>query len=460
MSTQATHHTDHTGQSYDRSKLFWASVLALVTAGFAFSIRGAIISDLQKAFFDPFDAANATALVGGATGSAFLGFALSIFVGSPLCDYLGMGRLLALSAILLAVGTVATILVPPSAGVYWTLWATFFITGLGHGMVEAVINPLIATIYPEDKTHRLNVLHAWWPGGLIMGGLIAFFMGASNISWKIQLAMVLIPAAITLFLTIGLKFPPTERVAAGVSSGDMMKAAFNPLFLVLLFCMLFTASSELAPGQWVNSMLTRLVGFQGILLLVYVSGLMFVMRHFAGSLAHRLSPIGLMWVSCLLAAIGLYMLGSATSPVTGLVAATVWGVGVCYMWPTMLGITSERFPRGGALSLGLMGCFGNIAIYFMLPYLGSVFDKAKQAAAVTAGTTFDAIKNLPDTDPVMKPILSEASKVAFHTVALFPAGLLVVFGLWWLWDKSRGGYKAERLDQLEHIDSAPTPVNV
>lgn len=451
MSTQTVDR--HAG--YDKSKLFWVSVLALVTAGWAFSIRGAIIPDMQKHFFDPYDAANATALIGGATGSAFLGFAVSIFVGSPLCDYMGMGRLLALSAVLFIVGTLGTIFTPPSTNVYLILWSTFFITGLGHGLVEAVINPLIATIYPEDKVHRLNVLHAWWPGGLVMGGLIATFLGGAHVSWKIQLGMILIPAIVTGVLLIGLKFPPTERIAAGVSSGEMWKEAAKPLFIVLLLAMLLTASSELAPGQWVNSMLTRLVHFPGILVLVYVSALMFIMRHFAGSLAHKLSPIGLMWVSCLLAAIGLYMLGSASSPLTGLVAATVWGVGVCYMWPTMLGITSERFPRGGALLLGLMGCSGNVAIYFMLPYLGGVFDKAKQAAAVAAGTSFDAIKGLPETDPTMNSVLSQASAQAFHTVALFPAVLLVVFGAWWLYDKSRGGYQQEHLHtEFDHAVAA------
>lgn len=454
MSTETLHHVDHTGQSYDRSKLFWASVLALVTAGMSFSIRGAAIADLQRTFFDPFDPVNATALVGGATGSAFLGFALSIFVGSPLCDYLGMGRLLSLAAILLSLGTVATILIPPSATVYGMLWATFFITGLGHGMVEAVINPLIATIYPEDKTHRLNVLHAWWPGGLIIGVVTAVTLAGLGVSWKIQMAMAIVPAAITLVLTMGTKFPPTERMAAGVSNADMWKAALNPLFIVLMCCMLFTASAELAPGQWVDSMLSRLVGFRGILLLGYISGLMFVMRHFAGSIAHRLSPIGLMFVSCLLAAIGLYMLGSATSGVSGLVAATVWGVGVCYMWPTMLGITSERFPRGGALALGLMGCVGNLAINRMLPYLGGVFDKAKQDAAVVMGTTFE---KLAAGSPQLNEVLTVASAKAFHTVAIFPAALLVVFGAWWLWDKSRGGYKPERLDQLEQVGTAVTP---
>jgi predicted MFS family arabinose efflux permease len=429
--------------------------MALVTAAWSFSLRGAIIPDLQKVFFDPFDAANATKLVGGATGSAFLGFAVSIFLGSPLCDSLGMGKLLALSCSLFVVGTIVTIVMPPSATVYWPLWVSFFIVGLGHGLVEAVINPLIATIYPDDKTHRLNVLHAWWPGGLVMGGLIATFLGGAKMDWKIQYAMILLPAIITGSMLIGTKFPPTERKAAGVSTGDMWSEALKPLFIILFFAMLLTASSELAPGQWVQSMLTRLVGFQGILLLVYVSGLMFVMRHFAGSLAHRLSPIGLMWISCLLASVGLYMLGSATSAVTGLVAATVWGVGVCYMWPTMLGITSERFPKGGAVLMGLMGCSGNIAIYFMLPYLGGVFDKAKQAAAIAAGTSFDAIKSLPETDPTMNKVLSQASLESFHTVAIFPAILLVVFGAWWLYDKAQGGYKAVKLQHADEQDLEP-----
>jgi fucose permease len=119
--------------------------------------------------------------------------------------------------------------------------------------------------------------------------------------------------------------------------------------------MFLTAASELAPGQWVDIALTRTVGMRGIWLLVYVSGLMFVMRHFAGAAVHKLSPIGLLWVSCALASAGLVALSFANDPVTGLLAATLWGTGVCYMWPTMLATSSERFPRGGALLMGLMG---------------------------------------------------------------------------------------------------------
>jgi fucose permease len=115
------------------------------------------------------------------------------------------------------------------------------------------------------------------------------------------------------------------------------------MFLALFLSMFLTAASELAPGQWVDFALSRTVHMPGILLLVYVSGLMFIMRHYAGPLVQKLSPMGLLWMSCLGAALGLFALSIANSPVTALVAATVWGAGVCYMWPTMLATASERF---------------------------------------------------------------------------------------------------------------------
>src|SRR6185436_14551054 len=175
--------------------------------------------------------------------------------------------------------------------------------------------------------------------------------------------------------------------------------------ILLFLCMMLTAASELAPGQWVDAALSERVGMKGILLLVYVSGLMFVMRHFAGSLAHRLSPVGLMWVSCLLASLGLYALSVANSPVTGLLAATIWGTGVCYMWPTMLGITSERFPKGGAFLIGLTGSAGGLSIYLVLPQIGKIFDTAKAEAAKAMGTTFEALQNAAiakDASPAVK----------------------------------------------------------
>ena len=220
----------------------------------------------------------------------------------------------------------------------------------------------------------------------------------------------------------------------------MFRELRSPLFFVLFCSMFLTAASELAPGQWVDLALSRTVHMPGILLLVYVSGLMFVMRHFAGALGRMLSPIGVLWVSCLLASIGLFALSFANSPVTGLLAATVWGTGVCYMWPTMLATASERFPRGGALLMGLMGTAGTLSIQFVLPIMGSIFDHKKVEAA-GGDAAFQALQPGAELDRV----LGLAAQLSFRYVAVLPAILLLVFGAIWLYDRSKGGFKPERL---------------
>jgi len=219
----------------------------------------------------------------------------------------------------------------------------------------------------------------------------------------------------------------------------MFREVLRPFFLVWFFSMFLTAASELAPGQWVDIALTRTVGMQGIWLLIYVSGMMFVMRHFAGPIAHKLSPVGLLWLSSLLASTGLVLLSIANSPITALLAATVWGTGVCYMWPTMLASASERFPRGGALLIGLMGTAGTLSIYYVLPKMGMIFDHAK----IRAAGGDEAFKML--SGEALNKVLAVASQMSFRYVAILPAILLLVFGAIWVYDKSRGGYKPVKL---------------
>ena len=219
----------------------------------------------------------------------------------------------------------------------------------------------------------------------------------------------------------------------------MFKELLKPLFFVLFCSMFLTAASELAPGQWVDLALTRTVGMQGILLLVYVNGLMFVMRHFAGPLVHKLSPIGVLWCSCLGASLGLVALSFANSPVMGLLAATLWGTGVCYMWPTMLATASERFPRGGALLMGLMGTAGTLSIQFVLPIMGTIYDRKK--IEVAGG---EAAFNALQPGPTLENILGIAAQASFRAVAILPAILLIVFGAIWLYDRSEGRIQARK----------------
>ena len=439
---------------FDRRRMFIISILALVTAGLSFSMRTATAADIRATFFDPLDQLHSAEMIGSVLGVASLGFALSIAIGSPLLDFLGMGRLLALSSACFITGTSTVIFADHLKGafsIYWVIWFGMAISGLGWGLVETVINPLTVTLYPDDKTHRLNVLHAWWPGGIIIGGLIGIGLGCLHLGWQAKLAVVLVPAVIFGLLTIGTKFPPTERVASGVSAKEMFKEVLRPFFILWWLCMFLTAASELAPGQWVDMALTRTVGMQGIWLLIYVSGLMFVMRHFAGTMAHKLSPVGLLWVSCLLASTGLVLLSIANSKITGLLAATIWGTGVCFMWPTMLAAASERFPRGGALLMGLMGTAGTLSISFVLPAMGAIFDHTKIAAA-GSDAAFKALSG-----DQLNAVLITASQVSFRSVAVLPAILLVVFGAIWVYDNKRGGYKPEKI--VTDADLAEAPAN-
>src|SRR2546422_3042954 len=426
---------------YSKKGLFLLSVIALTTTGIGFSIRGNIASELQASLFDPIDKLHSAEMAATALGVVFLGFAFTIAIGSPLLDYIGMGRLLRGSALCYFVGTAIVMFsknlaaTQSSVSLFRIVWLGMLIIGIGQGLVETVINPLAATLYPDDKTHRLNVLHAWWPGGIIIGGLLGLALGEMKFNWQAQMALVLVPAAAFGIMAAGSKFPPTERVAAGVSARGMLKEVLRPFFIVWFLCMFLTAAAELAPGQWVDMALTRTVGMKGIWLLVYVSGVMFVMRHFAGPLAHKFSPVGLLWLSCLGAALGLLLLSVANSPVTGLLAATVWGIGVCYMWPTMLGAASERFPRGGALLMGLMGTGGTLSIYFVLPQMGKIFDQAKIRAA-GGDEAFKALSG-----DKLNEVLTYAAQYSFRAVAILPAILLLVFGIIWLYDRARGGYR-------------------
>ena len=442
MSTTATAAGPDRHAAYNKTRLFLASIVALFTAGLAASLRANIAGDLQRVFLDPIDQAHSAEMLGAILGVAFLGFAFTIAIGSPLLDAIGMSLLLPLSGVCFIAGTLVLMFagsISSGPGVYNVLYAGAIVTGIGWGLVETVINPLTVTLYPDDKTGKLNTLHAWWPGGLIAGGLLGYGLGVAEVGWQPKLALILLPAAAVVVLCMGLKFPPTERAAAGISMGRMFKELLNPMFLVLFLSMFLTAASELAPGQWVDFALTRTVHMRGILLLVYVSGIMFVARHFAGPLVHKLSAIGLLWCSCLLASAGLVLLSVANSPVTGILAATVWGAGVCFMWPTMLATASERFPHGGALLMGLMGTAGMLSINFVLPAMGSIFDH--KAIEVAGGET--ALKAL--TGEKLDVVKGVAAQASFSAVAILPAVLLVVFGAIWLYDRSKGGHKAVKI---------------
>lgn len=410
----------------ERRRLFFTANLSIFMIGLGFAVRANIASSLQREIFDRIDLAHSAGMVGTALGATFTGFALTLLFGSALVDLIGARRILIFAALGFVVGSALVWLasyLPLGAATYPLILAGLLATGLGWGAVEAASNPVVAALYPDEKTHRLNILHAWWPAGIVVGGLLGIALGAIGLAWQWNLALLIAPALLLAWLAATTAFPVSERVAQGVSYADMFRElGRQPLFPLWLACMMLTVASELAPGQWVDLTLSKVVGMRGILLLVYVSVLMFVMRHFAGTLVRRFSSLGLLAIGSVLAAVGLYGLSYATTPWTALAAATVWGIGVCYFYPTMVASVAERFPRGGALFMGLTGFAGGISIQYLLPRLGAIFDAAKLEAA-------GGLEHFAQLAPEqLDRVLRYAAVESFRAVAIIPVILLPIFG--------------------------------
>lgn len=260
---------------------------------------------------------------------------------------------------------------------FWMLFGGALIIALGNGLVEAACNPLVAALYPRDKTVKLNQFHVWFPGGIVIGGVAAYLLDAIGIgAWQLKLALILVPVIIYGWLMLFEDFPATEGVQAGVSMGEMFKSTFTtPLMLLMLLCMAITASTELGPNRWIPAVL-QAGGIPGILVLVWISGLMALLRFRAGAVVHRLSPTGVLLASAVVSAIGLYWLSYSESIGMAFASATVFAIGVCYFWPTMLGFVSERIPKSGALGLGMMGAVGMAVVGLVTsPQMGKVADQ-------------------------------------------------------------------------------------
>ena len=347
-----------------RAKLFNASCFALITTAMTFAVRAKI----ELVFNN--DYGLTLEQIGLAFGPAFYGFTLAMIIGGFLVDVFGMKKIMNLAFLGHLVGIILTLF----ARDFWMLFSGTLLIGIGNGMVEAACNPLIAALYPKEKTKMLNRFHVWFPGGIVIGSILAYLLiDLMGMSWMVLVGTLFIPLIIYIYLFRGQEFPPTERVSSGVSYSDMLKACFvNPLFWFISFCMLLTASTELATTQRISSLLEQTVS-NPILVLAFINGIMMLGRLFAGDVIHRLSITKMLLFSAVFSFIGLLWLSSATG-VASFMAAAVFAIGVCYFWPTMLSFVAEKIPNSGALGLSLMGGYGMFSVAIVLWAMGLVMD--------------------------------------------------------------------------------------
>ena len=346
-----------------KKQLFVASCLALLVTSLSFGIRAGILGRLGVQF------ELNTQQLGTIAATAFWGFPLAIVVGGMVVDAIGMKKLLVAAFVFHLIGIVLTIF----ATGYWSLFISTLLIGIANGTVEAACNPLVATIYSDNKTTKLNHFHLWFPGGIVIGTLLVFFLDKVGIGWQVQVGLMVIPTVIYGYLFSKLDFPVTERVASGVSSAEMYKSLLNPLFLLFIILMFGTAITELFTGQWIDVLLKNVTD-NAILLLTLETGVMVIGRAFAGPVVHKFSPLGVLLISSVLAAAGLYLLGHTSGNML-FAGAILFGMGVCYFWPTMLGFVSENLPKTGAVGMNLMGAAGMFAVSIYMIFMGGYYDK-------------------------------------------------------------------------------------
>jgi MFS family permease len=404
-------------ENVNQKRLFIAACLALLVTAITFAIRAKI----EGVFTDVYGLSKEE--VGRAFGPAFWGFAVAMFAGGYFIDIVKTKTVVWMAFGMHLLGIVLLLL----AKDYPSLFIANVFIGLGNGSVEAACNPLVTTLFPNKKTKMLNRFHVWFPGGIVIGSLLAsLIMDELNLPWQILVSMLFIPLAIYGFMFFGQKIPETERVSTGVSYKEMMRNIGAPvtitiavilmilvatvpsvtvnfesaipyiiigvivlliilegrlvnkitlLFPFVFFCMLLTASTELGTTQWINALLAK-NGIGPMIILAVVTGIMAVGRFFAGGLIHRLNPTGVLLGSSIFAVAGLTLLSIANGPVMTVLSAAVFAVGVCYFWPTMIGFTSEYVPKSGALGMSILGGAGFVATSMVLPIMGKSIETA------------------------------------------------------------------------------------
>jgi len=359
----------------NRTALFRASCLSLLVTSLSFGIRAGLLNKFGTEFnLDK-------AALGSITATAFYGFPIAVVIGGFIVDVIGMKRLLVIAFLFHLAGILLTIF----ATGFWTLYISTLLIGLANGTVEAACNPLVTSLYTESKTTKLNHFHLWFPGGIVIGTLIVLVFDnllkghlADKLIWQIEVGVMLIPTVIYGYLFSKLEFPVTERVASGVSTAGMYKALWNPLFIFMFFCMFGTAITELFTGQWIDVLLKN-VTQNAILILTLDTGVMVIGRGFAKPVLKLFSPQVLLLISTILAALGIYLLSTLTGDAV-FFAAIIFGMGVCYFWPTMLGFVNTNLPNTGAIGLNLMGGAGMFAVSLYLIIMGKHYDNIVAAA--------------------------------------------------------------------------------
>jgi MFS transporter, putative metabolite:H+ symporter len=393
-------------------RLFLGSCFALITTAFSFSIRAGILPQLATDF-------NLSGEELGFINSMwFVGFPVAMIIGGLVYHTVGPKKIMMIAFVSHTLGILLTIY-PQFLGGYTGLLVSTFLIGIGNGCTEAACNPMIADTYQgATMSKMLNRFHMWFPGGIVIGSLLSKFMTDANMGWEAQIWLIMIPTLIYAYLFWGQEFPK-PKVEGVKSIGENLKAMFSPLFIFMFICMAITAITEFGPQQWTGLIMSK-SGASPMLILALVTGLMAVIRFFAGSIVAKFDQTGVLLGSAVLATIGIYLFSTQTGAMA-YVAAVFFAMGVALFWPNMVGFVAEKVPLSGALGMSVIGGIGMFSTAIFQPIIGRWIDTAK-IEQTALGLTGDEME-------------LAAGQSTLGTMLTFPLILVVAFTILFFWQK-------------------------
>lgn len=392
-------------------RLFYGSCFAIITTAFSFSIRAGILPELGEEF------GLSGEQLGFINSMWFWGFPLAMVVGGLVYHTVGPKKIMQFAFLAHTLGIILTIY----SGGYTGLIISTFLIGLGNGCTEAACNPMIADSYTGKQMNTLlNRFHMWFPGGIVLGSLISYFMTNANLGWQAQIWFIIIPTVIYAYLFWGQKFPKPRIQEAATLSGNL-KAMATPVFIFIGVCMAMTAISEFVPNQWVQLILSK-SGAAPMMILALISGIMAVGRYFGGDFVHKFDQTGVLLGSAVLTAIGIFLLSTLTGGMT-YVAAIIFALGITYFWPNMIGFVAEKIPKSGALGMSVIGAIGMFMTGNMQPIFGGWIDNAREKATAM-GLSGDAME-------------LATGQETLKTMTIFPLVLIVLFTILYFWMKKK-----------------------
>ncbi|HLT51177.1 MAG TPA: MFS transporter [Arenibacter sp.] len=403
--------------SPNANRLFYGSCFALITTAFSFSIRAGILPQLGE------ELSLSAEQLGFINSMWFLGFPISMVIGGLIYHKVGGKAIMQFAFFAHMIGIIMTVY----SGSYAGLLISTLLIGLGNGCTEAACNPMIADAYQGVRMSKMmNRFHMWFPGGIAVGSVISTFMTngfniagstiGGGMSWETQIWVIVIPTLIYGYIFLGQKWPSAKVDEAATISGNL-KAMASPLFIFMFICMALTAISEFGPQQW-SSLILEKSGANPMLILALVTGLMAVARYFGGDVVKKFSQTGVLLGSAIIATIGIFLFSTQTGAMA-YVAAIFFALGVAYFWPNMIGFIANYIPKSGALGLSVIGAVGMLSTSIFQPFIGHWIDTDK-AAAAAAGFTGDELELV-------------AGQATLRTMVTFPAILIVLFIILWLW---------------------------